>query len=939
MPDQANKQTRLQSKVNDRVSLSPEQLKVVKLRGRHVQVIACAGSGKTESISSRVAALIAENVPPASIVAFTFTERAAAELKERIILRVKEARGEEFLGQLSPMFVGTIHSYCFRLLQTHVLKYGNYDVLDEHRHIGLVSREFDDLGLAELGHGHWKTIGDFVRAADIIGNELIDPSEIDDTELGDCYRNYVDMLDRYRLLTYNLIISKAVEALGDSDVYARVHGHLTHLIVDEYQDINPAQERLIQLLSADPVQLCVVGDDDQSIYQWRGSDVENILTFETRRHAVTIRLETNRRSRPTIVKTANAFARSIPNRLPKTMKPYRPAGNVEVIPWVAETPDDEAEKLAETIEGLHKLGYRYQDIAVLFRSVRTSAVPLVAALEDRNIPYSCGGRTGLFMQPEMSLFAEIFAWFVDAEWKDERFGEKREANLDHIVKGLSKHFGDGTSIRGLRRFLEDWKVVRLRGNRPVNLVGDFYRLLYFLNAHKIDIDTPADSARFGAFARFSQLLADFEHVTRRGQPTEEDGHRKYDAGRDRGISYYRRLYSYLMYYARDAYEDFEGEASRLLDAVDIITVHQAKGLQWPIVFLPALTNRRFPSSKAGQAQDWLLPKNVFPKKLRRRYEGGDSEERRLFYVALTRARDAVYVSCFERITRTANPSPYLEEVAEINGGLRSYTKLPLPAGPDEIKDPKAPPLDVSFSELAAYEECAYRYRLSGSFGFQQQLAVELGYGKAIHHILRHIAETARRTGRIPTTKQIQKMLDSEFYLPFADRPAFDRMYASARRLVDRYIDRYQDDLRRVWETERPFQVHLEDGTISGRADIILDQEEGKPGRLAIVDYKTAKGTEQDDRYQFQLAVYAAAARGEGLEVAGGYVHELQQGTRKGVDVSVNAHTKAVARAATAMRGIHQRVFDPAPTKDKCQTCDYHLVCRHACARPTMEESD
>ena len=117
------------------MQLSKEQQQVVDHRGTHLQAIACAGSGKTESISRRVATLIAEGNPPESIVAFTFTERAASELKERILARVAERLGEAAKGPLSRMFVGTIHGYCFRLLQDHVARYGNYDVLDEHRHI------------------------------------------------------------------------------------------------------------------------------------------------------------------------------------------------------------------------------------------------------------------------------------------------------------------------------------------------------------------------------------------------------------------------------------------------------------------------------------------------------------------------------------------------------------------------------------------------------------------------------------------------------------------------------------------------------------------------------------------------------------------------------------------------------------------------------------
>jgi len=131
--------------VGPSLQLSPEQQRVVSHRGSDLQVIACAGSGKTESISRRVAELIAEGAPPDSIVAFTFTERAAAELKDRIGRRVLERSGRDAVERLGPMFVGTIHGYCFRLLQDHVPKYGNYDVLDEHRHAGLLSREYRSL--------------------------------------------------------------------------------------------------------------------------------------------------------------------------------------------------------------------------------------------------------------------------------------------------------------------------------------------------------------------------------------------------------------------------------------------------------------------------------------------------------------------------------------------------------------------------------------------------------------------------------------------------------------------------------------------------------------------------------------------------------------------------------------------------------------------------
>ena len=346
--------------------------------------------------------------------------------------------------------------------------------------------------------------------------------------------------------------------------------------------------------------------------------------------------------------------------------------------------------------------------------------------------------------------------------------------------------------------------------------------------------------------------------------------------------YFWALHNYLLHYARDAYEEFEGEVSVDLDAVDILTVHQAKGLEWPVVFIPSLAQGRFPSRRAGQAQDWLLPEDVFPREARARYEGGDAEERRLFYVALTRARDAVYLSRFERKTNRFQPSEYFVEVAGVPPPPLNV--LPLP-GPPAEEAPKEPPtLDVSFSDLAAFEECGHRYRLSNVLGYQTQIAPELGYGRAIHHVLRQLAETVRATGEIPTPTELNHLADEEFYVPFASPQAWQTMRKAAKRLVTTYVESYSSDLHRVWAVERPFALHLDDGVVSGRADVILDKENDRTGSLAIVDYKVAADEARRRRYEEQLRIYSLAGRGEGLNVEAAYLHELKDGTRASVDI-------------------------------------------------------
>lgn len=918
------------------VTLSLEQQEIVDHRDGHLQVIACAGSGKTESISRRVASLIGEGSEPESIVAFTFTEKAAAELKDRIYQRVEEVKGNEFLGRLGPMFVGTIHSYCFRVLQDHVPKYGNFDVLDEHRHAALISRRRRELKLENLHAQHWKSIDLFLRAADVIGNELIPIDALEVTEVGECYAAYRDMLERYRFLTFGMIIAQTVEVLeSNPTIFARVHDGLKHLIVDEYQDINPAQERLIELLARPPVNLCVVGDDDQAIYQWRGSDVGNILKFVARYDDVeTIKLETNRRSRPEIVTSANEFAQTIPDRLEKAMESQRPSGPIEVLPWVAETPELEAETIADHIQQLHDEGWRYQDVAVLFRSVRTSAPPLVTALDQRGIPFNCGGRTGLFAHPEINHFGELFAWMSGFSWQDERFGPSQPADIANVVPGLAQSFGIPSSEEAeLRKYFEDWKKWHARGNRRVSLVGDFYKHLRILGVEQVDPETPQGSARLGAFARFSKVMADYEHVTLRSRwITNENGERVFRSGRDRGKDFWTGLANYLVHYAKESYEDFEGEEIHNLDAVSILTVHQAKGLEWPVLFVPGLSNRRFPSSRAGREQEWSLPESVFPHENRERYEGGDADERRLFYVAMTRARDIVYASTFQKITRKVGPSPYLLELADSVGYAEPplLESLPSPEPPDRLKQPESPPLELGYSDLADYEDCGYSYRLSRVFGFERELVAELGYGRAVHHVLRHLAEDARESGRIPSKAEIEELIDRELYVPFANEATFANMMRSVRHLVDRYISDWSDDLKRVWATERPFEIHMREGILSGRADVILDEEDGHVNHLAIVDYKTSTDEHRDERYALQLTVYAAAGRREGLDVDACYLHELKNSQRKSVDVADEKTSGAVAWAADRVKVIASGVYPEKPEESKCERCDFRQVCRHSC---------
>jgi DNA helicase-2/ATP-dependent DNA helicase PcrA len=901
-------------------TLEGDALAAVRHRGSHLQIIAAAGSGKTEVVSQRVVDLLSDGIAPAGIVAFTFTERAAAELRHRIEERAAERLGRSALDMLGRLFVGTIHGYCFRLLQTRVPRYETYDVLDDHRATAFLVREANRLGLKRIDpNGRlFASISRFLKGVDVVENELLDPGAMPEP-FREVLLGYFATLERYRLLTYGQQIARAVEELGRPALRDAVHADLRHLIVDEYQDVNPAQERLIELLTGPAVELCVVGDDDQAIYQWRGSDVSNIVTFRNRYPDVaTFEIATNRRSRPTIIAAANAFALSIPGRLPKTMAPFRPpSGGEEVVTWAAPDEANEAGWVTSLVLLAHDAGVPYRDTAVLVRG-RAAYRALVDHFATFDVPVQPGGRTGLFDQPEASVLGRTFAWMTDVDWRTAYAPGapvREEDLLDEYVRVFRL---DAAARNRLRRFLGDWRAAVPKQDRTADLVGELYELLGELGVRAWDFGDPLVVNRLGTLARFTELLADYESVRRRARPDAEVAGEQV-GGQDRGDWYYRNLAIHIVNYAQGVYEDFDGETDFDLNAVDLTTVHRAKGLEWPLVFVPSMTAGRFPSRRTGDRQDWLVPRQMFAAD---RYEGSDPDERRLFYVALTRARDCVSVSRHERVTtRQVAPSPYFREldVAPIDPG---DVELP----PIDAVNVEQPTIEITYSELSVFLDCALAYRLRNLIGFQPRLAPELGYGKAVHHVLRAIAEQTRQSGEVPGPLEIDRVLDASFFLPTANKVAHRQLKDAARRLVISYTTDHADDLHRVWETERPFELHLDGITVAGRADVILDQEGGVPTGLAILDYKTSTAIDED--HGLQLQVYTDAGRREGLDVRGAYVHDLKAGARMDVDVTNEAVSSAEVTILTAAERLRGRDFVPSPGT-RCRRCEVRTVCGSA----------
>jgi DNA helicase-2/ATP-dependent DNA helicase PcrA len=447
-------------------------------------------------------------------------------------------------------------------------------------------------------------------------------------------------------------------------------------------------------------------------------------------------------------------------------------------------------------------------------------------------------------------------------------------------------------------------------------VGEFYELTELLRIRDRDLTDPLQRNRMGTVARFTTVIADYEAVTRRSRrdpdnPSEQVG------GAVGNEWFYRNFALLLVNYATGNYDDFDGEEDLLGGGVALGTVHGAKGLEWPVVFLPSLTDGRFPSSHAGRQRDWLLPRDMFDAA---RYEGGDAEERRLFYVALTRARDWVALSSHASVTtNTARASPYIEEAEE-------WVENKWVPSVIEARAIETPDLTITYSELAAYLTCPLSYLLRNELGFMPPAKSELGYGNAVHHVMRVIAEHARATGALPTPRAINDLLTSDFYLPFANKPAHREMREKARLLVFKYVNEFKNDLTRTWATERPFELYLDGVVVSGRADVIYDEHDGVIDNLAIVDYKTATGGDVDP---LQLQVYADAGRREGLTVAAAFVHDMGTTTRHVIEVGDEAVADAERTVVGAAQALKARDFTPQPEPTKCAACDVRSVCGEA----------
>lgn len=412
------------------VNLTDEQYAAVIDDSRNILCLACAGSGKSRTLAYKIAYLISKGETPESIIAFTFTEKAAESIKRRVAEALhKFGLSENIVGA---MFIGTLDAFCQKLLGDINAKYRQFDILDQNRLVLYVMSRFGKLGLKN-GQGYFKRIKDFTDAWQTMHNENIALKDIEqyDKELFGRLSCLSESLSADGYMDFSFAIYLAVQELKKINKKEGSYiEKFKYLFVDEYQDINPVQEEFIKTLSGFLDMLFVVGDDDQSIYGWRGANVQNILTFEDRYEGVKVhKLLVNFRSTKAIIETANSFVqKAIPfERLPKEIR-YHQNGNIQDLRnlWF-QTREDEAKWVARRIKSLigttyieynsdgtekNRRGLTYSDFAVLIRGIRSrngenKDVQFVNAMRELNIPVKTSGEGGIFDRPYAQCILSI----------------------------------------------------------------------------------------------------------------------------------------------------------------------------------------------------------------------------------------------------------------------------------------------------------------------------------------------------------------------------------------------------------------------------------------------------------------------------------------------------------------------------------------------------
>ncbi|MEI6278282.1 MAG: UvrD-helicase domain-containing protein [Verrucomicrobiae bacterium] len=624
--------------------LNPEQQRAATHETGPLLILAGAGTGKTRTIVARITWLVSQGVPPSGILAVTFTNKAAREMKERIAGMLDREKASEITAS-------TFHALCVRILRADADKLGyknNFSIFDQGDQLGLIKKIINrvtardeklDPGLAQSMISKAKN------------NGWAAPQD-EETVIGAVYARYNRELRALNAMDFDDLLVQAVKLLTEhAGVQEKWRSKFRHMLVDEFQDTNNLQLRLVSLLACgDPPNICVVGDDDQSIYGWRGAEVSNILEFEKHfRNPEIIRLEQNYRSTNAILGAANRLIKNNPRRRGKNLwSPQEGGDPVHVI----RVPDDkkEAEFVVNEIGSLRATAnLPWEHFAIAYRMNAQSRV-LEECFRRLRIPYRLVGGKSFFDRREVKDVLATMTCLLNPS---------DDVALLRIINTPPRGIGATTveialehSSKAGQSLFETLTAPEFAEQVSRKAAGAINRFAEELSVTRIRLLTPGADAS-GLVSVFLTESGYFDDLKRSCKTPEEELNRENGAKEIlRSLAeHQQRSRSGLQGFLDEMTLDRERDEEKKDDSkgVTLITLHAAKGLEFPHVFLVG-------------AEDGLLPHE------RSKSEGTVDEERRLFYVGITRAMKSLTIThCLHRTkfgsAMFCRPSPFLKEIA------------------------------------------------------------------------------------------------------------------------------------------------------------------------------------------------------------------------------------------------------------------------------------
>lgn len=952
--------------------LNEKQREAVKSTDGPLLIIAGPGSGKTKTLVARTLYLISEkNIPPENIMIATFTEKAAKELITRVSDGLIQA---DIRVNLNEMYIGTLHSIFLRMLEennefTRLKK--SYRLLDEFDQRYFVYKKLGNyLKLDEIEsilsreqESKWSKSETLVNWINKVSEEMLNVEELLSSKdariktLGSCYQKYMEDLNEENALDFSTIQSETFDLLDKHpQVLRKLQDQIKNIMVDEYQDTNTIQEMILLKLAEKHRNICVVGDDDQGLYRFRGATIRNILEFPTnfkRGECYQIRLETNYRSHPGIINFYTQWMDNMPVGWKEDGKNFRFAKEIQppkgkkfsdhpAVIKVAGT--DGKEKWSdEVIAFLNTLKRKnilkdYNQATFLFKSVKNEKVTNLAnSLEEYGIPVFSPRSAMFFDRDEIQLLLGAFIFMFPLYPEIRQWAAGVHLDVWDYYDNCFGKFAEELR-KPENRELHKWVVKKARQHNPLSgntdyaFSGLFYQLLQFpLFRNYFDLDLRAgatDTRPLYNMSLFSQLLTKFEYLERIPNVLTPDKLERHLT------TLFNQYFKFLIDGGIGEYEDFDEYAPS--GCVSFMTIHQSKGLEFPVVFVDSLNlvPRKQYTEIDELLQDKYYRKPPFePLNKTKHYDFW-----RLYYTAFSRAQNLLVLTCQEHDGKGLSrcPSSYFkgsyESLIEWRSKKINFDNLVL----EKVKDINIKKEYSFTSHILLFENCAVQYKYYKELEFAPVRQGAILFGTIIHQTIEDIHKHAIRG---ESNKINPDNISTWFEQNYTALSKSERTFlapvtkAAALRQVLNYVDRHKDHWDLIKEAEVDVSLVKDDYILKGTVDVI----KGRDDTVEIIDFKAEdkpdinQDSEKLQRYRRQLEIYAHLVEERiGCRVSKMHLYYTKEengnpyvtfGKRNvSIDKTIKEFDNVVSRIENKDFSMKMR-----PTKS-CKDCDMRFYC-------------